>query len=354
MILYYFPHFCFVSPFTSTKSTFISHQVSYQKLKRVETTFELNESQQLQNDCHQDNFLPSVNRRRVLFGLTINTILPSTLVTKNANAIDSNTPGQQYNIDIRNKPYASNNEALLPAMRVKFTINEAISIIHNYRNMIKSVNVDNKQQNQDLYDSTLDKLGYLLIQPQNYTRSLQLKGVPNQPAKQYLESYKPMSGDLPLQLYLIKYGDVNTWKILKTKEKKLEQTDEVLAAFNAYTDVLSYSGNSYLLNVDSKTKSDMIRQDKLPELKQVITSDMGMRYLYRNQVLTAIDDARAEIKYQLYLLSNNSDTKENDLDLTELLRLLIEAQKACENWFGLIDGKDVADAILIVQKERYW
>lgn len=353
-MLCYFPHFCFVSPFTTTTSTCISHQVSHQKLKRVETTFALNGSQQLQNECHQDKFSPSViSRRRVLFGLITNTILPSTLITNDANAIDSNTPGQQeYKADMRNKPYASNNEALLPAVRVKFTIDEAISIIHDYRNMTKTIHFDNKQQSQDMYYSTLDKLGYLLIQPQNYTKSLQLKGVPNQPAKQYLESYKPMSGDLPLQLYLIKYGDVNTWKNLKTKEKKLEQTDEILAAFNAYTDVLSYSGNSYLLNVDSKTKSDMIRQDKLPELKQVSTSDMGMRYLYRNQVLTAMDDAKAEMKYQLSLLSNNSGTKENDLDLTELLTLLREAQKACEKWFGLIGDKDVAEAILIVQNER--
>ena len=254
---------------------------------------------------------------------------------------ESKTSSSTFNTNTNNKPYAPN-EALLPAVRVKLSIDDAIKLIENYDN-------SSMQQKQQY----ITKLQKSLLQPQNYIQSsLQLQGVPNQPSKQYLESYKPMNGDLPFQLYLIKNGDVSTWKDLKRKEKEQEKTNEIRAAFNAYTDVLSFSGNSYVLNVDSKTKSNMIREDKLPELKQVITSDMGMRYLYRNQILNAMDEVKAELQYQVKLMDGKHNDTDDDVDLSELLRLLKLAQSACDKWFGLINETDLNLALTTVLEER--
>jgi len=69
---------------------------------------------------------------------------------------------------------------------------------------------------------------------------------------------------------------------------------------------LSFSGN-YLLNVDKATRSSMVREDRLPDVKQVITSDMGMRYLYRNQVITETDHVRAVFEYMLEHIDDNVD-----------------------------------------------
>jgi len=233
------------------------------------------------------------------------------------------------------KPFAAT-EALQPAVRVKLGIDRATKVVNK---LIDNPSIDSV--------ALMQELDNLILQPQDYLKSFKIQGVPKKPAKLYVEAYKPMAGDLPFQRYLIKNGDVSAWKDLKKKEKEQEGVNELRAALNAYTDVLSFSGESYLLNVDRATRSNMVRQDRLPDVKQVITSDMGMRYLYRNQILTAMDDVRAELQYQL------STTKSTDsgIDGVELLNLLNEAQRACDRWFSLIDPDDVLKAIKSVELE---
>ena len=92
----------------------------------------------------------------------------------------------------------------------------------------------------------------------------------------------------------------------------------------------------------------MIREDKIPDVKSVIASDMGLRYLLRNDILTACDDARAELRYQM----KQSDTNAADIDGSDLIELLQTAQSACNKWFDLIDEKDTLTALDIVQKEK--
>ena len=142
---------------------------------------------------------------------------------------------------------------------------------------------------------------------------------------------------------------------MKRKEKEQEHTSEIRAALNAYTDVLSFSADSYVLNVDSATRSSMVREDRLPGVSKVITSDMGMRYLYRNQVLTAMDDVRAELEYQLLHLHDDKGDDDGDaggMEGRELLDLLEVAQKACNGWFSLIDVNDVRVAFETVAMEK--
>ena len=86
----------------------------------------------------------------------------------------------------------------------------------------------------------------------------------------------------------------------------------------------------------------LIRNDELPTLTAVITSDLDRRDLYRNQFLTSIEDARAEAAYQ---------AKQNgaEVDVTDLVDLLNQSRDAIGNWFSLIAPQDVEEAIREVQ-----
>lgn len=64
-------------------------------------------------------------------------------------------------------------------------------------------------------------------------------------------------------------------------------------AFNYYTRQLSFA-DEYVLTASKEERKQLIRNDNLPSLTAVITSDLDRRDLYRNQFLTAIDDASAE------------------------------------------------------------
>lgn len=236
----------------------------------------------------------------------------------------------------RKKPFAPN-EALIPAARVKLNIDKAI---------ILSRQIIANSSPQGL-ETIIGELQDLILKPQNYLGDLQIQDVPDAPSKLYTENYKTMKGDLPFQSYLIKNGDVGTWKNLKQKEKLNEKANELRAAFNFYTDALSFSGQNYVLNVDSQTKKDMVRNEKLPDLKQVITSDMGMRYLYRNQILTAMDDVQAELQYQ----SSEYSTSKS-FDASDLLDLLLLASQATDKWFSLIDPEDVALAFETITNKQ--
>ncbi len=233
---------------------------------------------------------------------------------------------------INKKPFAPL-ENLLPAVRVKRSIDVAIGLT-------KSLGDDTTTSQRE---NTLERLETLLLKPTSYVKSLTLQGVPSKPADLYLKDYKSIQGDLPFQKALVQSGDVDAWKRLKRKEKKLEQSSSIRAALNAYTDALSFSGDSYLLKVDPKTKSNMVREDRLPDIKQVITSDMGMRYLYRNQVLSAMDEVKAELEYQLGLSS---------FDGSELLDLLVLAKDAMDRWLSLVPEEDVREAMKVVVEEE--
>ena len=89
----------------------------------------------------------------------------------------------------------------------------------------------------------------------------------------------------------------------------------------------------------------MVREDRLPDIKQVIASDMGMRYLYRNQLLTSMSEVKAELEYQL------KGGEQACIDVSELLPLLLDAQSACDTWFGLIEPEQVQAAMRAVKQE---
>jgi hypothetical protein len=297
--------------------------------------------------------------RRQLFGLSTRTMMSAAIVTSPLAVLPRPSSALEEMAPISKKPFAPV-ETLLPAVRVKLSIDRALSLTNSLIASSTSITTNNalsiegQRKSQEMYVETLHQLENILLSPQNYVQSLQLQGVPPKPADLYLQSYKPMKGDLPFQRLFIQSGDVQTWKQLKKNEKEQERSSEVRAALNAYTDALSFTSASYLLNVDKATRSSMVREDKLPDVKQVITSDMGMRYLYRNQVLTAMDDVKAEFEYELRKCqppsSTDNSSKETQMvvleadDWMELLNLLDLADKAIDRWFSLIDSEDVKNA----------
>ena len=132
------------------------------------------------------------------------------------------------------------------------------------------------------------------------------------------------------------------WGMLQSAELAKEQSNEMRAALNYYTQQLEF-GDSYLLTASKMEKKQMIRNDALPTLTAVITSDLDLRELYRNQWLTAVEDWQAEVAYQV---------KSGDLDTKEVLDLMNQVYAACEKWFELISPEDVQVAMNTVSSER--
>jgi len=230
-------------------------------------------------------------------------------------------------------------DALLPAARVKITLDSAVNIASQL-----STATDANEKRELLHD-----LEGLLLVTQNYTRGTTPMAVPQQPAKQYLNAYDDYRRSLSLLekpgAILVQNGEIDAWKRLKREERVREDADEVRAALNYYTSNLNFNSQEFILTATREERSRLIRDDKIPDVKTVIASDMGLRYLHRNDLLTACDDARAELNYQM-------KQDPNSIDGGELLDILLMAQNACTKWFALIDERDMMAAMEIVQKEK--
>jgi hypothetical protein len=72
-----------------------------------------------------------------------------------------------------------------------------------------------------------------------------------------------------------------------------------------------------------------------------------LRFLYRNEILSALDEARAELKYQLGRGREANDA----VDAADLLELLIQAQKASGQWVDFVDEQDLREAMQLVEQE---
>jgi len=106
----------------------------------------------------------------------------------------------------------------------------------------------------------------------------------------------------------------------------------VRAAMNVYTANLRF-GESYVLTASPVDRKRLIRQyDGLPDVKQVITADLDLRDLYRNQVQTTIEDIQAEV-YR------------DEPESQELVALVGQAISAMGSWFAPISSDDIRDAL---------
>ncbi len=231
-------------------------------------------------------------------------------------------------------------DALLPAARVKVAIDRAVDVASR----LEAEKNDVQKKRELLRD-----MAGLLLPPQNFNRGATPVEVPRMPARQYLNAYDEYRRGLSILekpgAMLVQNGEIDAWRRLKREERAREDADEVRAALNYYTSNLNFDPGSFVLTGTREERSRLIREDRVPDVKTVIASDMGLRYLLRNDLLTACDDARAELRYQM-------EQSPGEVDGSELLEVLLAAQSACEKWFRLIDEKDVLAALNVVLGEK--
>lgn len=148
------------------------------------------------------------------------------------------------------------------------------------------------------------------------------------------------------------WGERGQFKRLQQKRIALDKADTMRAAFNAYTNNLVF-GSGVKITASKEEKSRLIRMyDQLPDATSTIRSDLDLRDLYRNQVLTAFDDARAELEYQLVQQKKGDSDETLVFDASEILTMLRAAQISCLDWFAFIPEKDVAEALSEVKHEQ--
>jgi len=110
-------------------------------------------------------------------------------------------------------------------------------------------------------------------------------------------------------------------------------------AFDTYTGSLQF-GEDYTLNVEGGQRKEMIRNDALPSVKQTITADLDLRDLYRNDILTTVQDLRAELDFE-----QRSDL----VDVGELKGLVGKLADNMRLWLEGISNEDRQTALEIVK-----
>ena len=201
------------------------------------------------------------------------------------------------------KPYAPM-EYLLPAARVRIYIDHAVETAQAM--------VDSQKRNdvKETERQLIAKLSALLLEPRQFMSKKE-----SSTAKNYLEQEtgeawsKARREDFQKQLNIQvdpltalnesfeQWGERRQFQRLRKQQLALEKTNSMRAAFNAYTNNLVF-GETYVLTADQKDKSRLIRSyNQLPDVTSVIRSDLDLRDLHRNQVLTAMDDARQNCSF---------------------------------------------------------
>jgi len=213
--------------------------------------------------------------------------------TATNNIMNENSP------QMAKKPWAPT-EALLPAMRVRLLLQQVLQLAKDLDACYTSGSHNDKQQ--ELY---LEKLDSILKPPQ--------------------------SG------------------------QELIPNTSIRLSFDTYTAYLRYDDQYSFVGTKAE-KSNYIRNfGMLPNVKQVVQADLDLRDLYRNEVLTNVDEARAELRYLMDKLLPKNNTKnrtnnqdETKIDTSELVQLLENASTACDKWFAMISPEDIEEARLIV------
>jgi hypothetical protein len=164
-------------------------------------------------------------------------------------------------------------DALLTAARVKVAIDRAVDVASRLE--------AKKNDVQKKCELLRDMVG-LLLPPQNFNSgTTPLVEVPRMPARHYLNMYNDACAER---------GDIRL-------ERVREDADKVRAALNYYTLNLNFDLGSFVLTDMREERSKLTREDRVTDVKTVIASDMGLRYILWNNLLTAWNDARVELRY---------------------------------------------------------
>ena len=239
-------------------------------------------------------------------------------------------------------------ELLRPATRVRFYIDQAISICRSIQ-----------EENSTVISSTEPLAEFFANEPESFLTPEERKlstlyldidtGSAWQSAR--LREREARGAEIgvdyttPYDRFntaIQQWGDKTQFKILRARQRNLEQSNTIRAAFNAYTNNLVF-GDAYQLNVQGDAKKNLVRNNALPDVNAVVVSDLDLRDLYRNQILQNVENAKAELQYQ---------RRTEDLDVAEILAYLVAAQTSCNDWFGFIPQADVDAAFEAVVAEK--
>lgn len=294
----------------------------------------------------------SASRRTFLVATTTATASVSATVgvaPSIANSIIADFEEEKENnnnkIDRGGKPYAPL-EALLPVTRLKLWFEDVYTLSSklaqessdNKKMIVSQMNflLSSKEGNPKLFDSkNNEKKLTKATSPSSGTTAQLTSNVSSVNKDQYQKNRKGLNNIGDKVAAMLNQADVERqWGILQYAESKREESNEMRAAFNFYTKQITF-GDNYVLTANKEERKQMIRNDALPTLAAVIVSDLDRRDLYRNQFLTYIEDARAEVAYQV---------KQDVIDVTDIVVLVNEANDAFENWFSLIAPVDINEA----------
>ena len=240
-----------------------------------------------------------------------------------------------------NKPYAPPS-ALLPVARLKIWTDEAYDLASS----LPSASVEQRYKQIVELNKILSSRPKLFITEKPLKRTSSslaqiTSSVSSANKDQYQLNRKDLNSISGKFSAMLNQADVERqWGMLQYAESQREQSNEMRAAFNYYTQQLNF-GDKYVLTASKQDRKKMIREDSIPSLTSVITSDLDLRDLYRNQYLTAIEDLQAEVAYQAKLSSDSIDT----LDTVDLMK---QAYNAISQWFDMISPEDIEEAIVMV------
>lgn len=239
-------------------------------------------------------------------------------------------------------------ELLLPATRVKLYIDEAVGLCQSIIASEDSSQVSKLALLKDLLDNEPSfitenerKLSkrYLEIKTTDAWQNARRKERELRGAEMGIDYTTPYD---KFNTAVQQIGEKSQFQILRSRQRKLEQSSTIRTALNSYTNNLVF-GDTYKLNAQGGEKKSLVRNNALPNVNAVVVSDLDLRDLYRNQVLSNMDDARAEIEYQL---------RTSDINVEDILTYLRLAQSSCQDWFNFIPKSDVEEALKSVMEER--
>ena len=244
---------------------------------------------------------------------------------------------------------------LLPAARVGVYIYQTLNVA---RDIVSSHEDDNNALRQKI-----NKLEKLLIDPPSFVKA-------NDPSVTRGDPYNlpPIVGEIAMQRQKQKereqnsiqvgtipevfevgqlIGERRAWDRLSKSELIRESQSEVRRALNIYTTNINFNSSVYAFAGSTEEKRRLIREEKLPTVNDVIRSDLDARDLYRNEIQTALDDAKAEFLYQQRICSNDV----SKFDAEELVLLLSTAKRAMDSWFSFVPDQDIMKVLDMVNSE---
>ena len=258
--------------------------------------------------------------------------------------------------DAATKPYAPL-QFLLPATRVKFLIDEAVMLTRDLVDMYSSHTIDEKGIAELI--ATLQQLlrdeNWQFMTAQEETTSLRYikqrtwgdwkKARQKETMKTFeIKDVDPLTSAVEA---FEQWGERGQFKSLQQRRMALDRANKMRAAFDMYTNNLIF-GDSIQVTATKEEKSRLIRTyDQLPDVTTVVRSDLDLRDLYRNEVLTYFDDAKAEFAYQFKERESG-----NSFDPRDILSLLQKAQNSCSEWFAFIPDKDVEEALRAIGEQK--